>query len=198
MIALLTGKIVSKSPSEVILDVSGVGYHVHTTLNTFDQLPETNNSVTLHIYTHVREDTLSLFGFLSREEKDIFTKLLKINGIGPKLSLAILSGVPPHEFVNAVCEEDLARLNAIPGVGRKTAERIIIDLKDKLTMDLTAKTTEKIKEKSGGLYDDALSALVNLGYNKNHVEKALGKVGLTKDSSLTIVIKDALKELAGR
>lgn len=198
MIALLTGKIVSKSPSEVILDVSGVGYAVSTTLNTFENLPEKDENATLHIYTHVREDSFSLFGFLSKEEKEIFIKLLKVNGIGPKLGLAILSGVPPHDFVSAVTGEDIARLNAIPGVGRKTAERIILDLKDKLTLSSMNTIETKTTSRKTALYDDAISALQNLGYNRLQSEKALGKIGIDNNVSLPAILKDALKELAKR
>lgn len=197
MIALLTGRIISQSPNEVIIDVSGVGYHVHTTLNTYDNLPENGETTTLHIHTHVREDTLSLFGFLSRDEKEVFTKLLKVNGIGPKMALSVLSGVPHHDLVEAIKNEDLARLNAIPGVGKKTAERIIIDLKDKLTGAVFANMAGDTK-KNVSIYDDAISALVNLGYNKLQAEKVMGKIGISDSSSLPAIIKDALKELAAR
>lgn len=198
MIALLTGQIVSRSPSELTLDVSGVGYQVFTTLSTYERLPEDDRNITLYIYTYVREDNLSLYGFLSREEKALFIKLLKVNGIGPKLALAILSGVPPHEFVEAVTGEDLARLNAIPGVGRKTAERIIIDLKDKLTDIGVTRPSVIGAGKAASTYDDALSALLNLGYKKPQAERVLGKVGVDKDVSLTNVIKNALRELSNR
>lgn len=198
MIALLTGQIVSKAPDELIIDVSGVGYHVSTTLSTYETLPETGSTITLHIFTYVREDHLSLYGFLSRDEKVLFTKLLKVSGIGPKLAMAILSGVPPHDFVEAVRGADLARLNAIPGVGRKTAERIIIDLKDKLIGAQFARRRAAGGGKAADIYDDAVSALVNLGYNRTHAERALGKIGVAKDATLTAVIKDVLKELGGR
>lgn len=198
MIALLTGKIVSKSPNEIIVDVSGVGYHVFTTLYTYENLPETGDTVTLQIYTHVREDNLSLYGFSTREERTLFTKLLKVSGIGPKLAVSILSGVPPHDFVEAVIREDMARLNAIPGVGRKTAERIIIDLKDKLTSDLLTHHAVDSPRKATVVFDDAISALIHLGYNKSEAEKALGKIGVGKDDSLPTIIKDALKELVKR
>jgi Holliday junction DNA helicase RuvA len=198
MIALLTGKIISKSPGELIVDVSGVGYRLSTTLNSYEQLPDLDEVITLHVYTHVREDSLSLFGFFSKEEKEIFIRLLKVNGIGPKLGLSILSGVGPADFVTAVTGEDLARLNAIPGVGRKTAERIILDLKDKLTGTAFSAMTTASASATSGVYDDAISALTNLGYNKQQAEKALGKVGLDNERPLTIIIKDALKEMVKR
>lgn len=194
MIALLQGKIVSKTPDEIIVDVGGVGYHVFTTLTTFERLPESGADVRLHIHTHVREDNISLYGFLTTEEKRIFNQLLKVNGIGPKLGLAILSGVGPHDFVQAVTRQDLARLNAIPGVGRKTAERIILDLKDKLIKD-NPLTTGSYSAKISEVLSDALSALVNLGYNKGSAERALSKVNVTDDSELTKIIKNALREL---
>lgn len=198
MIALLTGKIVSKTPAELILDVSGVGYHVHTPFSTFEKMPEAGDEVTLQIFTHVREDALLLFGFFSKEEKEIFVKLLKVNGIGPKLALSILSGVPAGDFIEAVRNEDLVRLNSVPGIGRKTAEKIIIELKDKLKSMNVVSQHGTGSGRSSAVYDDAVSALVNLGYNKVQAEGVLGRVGVKKDASLTNIIKDALKELANR
>lgn len=195
MIALLKGIIHSKNDTEIILDVNGVGYQVLLAKNTLDQLPEPTQELTLHIYTHVREDAFVLYGFFTKEEKDIFIKLLKVNGIGPKLALSILSGVGPQDFVNAVYDQDLKRLNAIPGVGKKTAERIIIDLKDKL---LGFKSSQPIflSKKANKTFDDAESALLNLGYNKLHVERVLSKTTFDETTSLSIIIKQALKELA--
>jgi len=196
MIAFLNGKLISKETDEIIIDVGGVGYQVHTTLSTTQELPSLDEEVTLYIYTHVREDSLALYGFKTHDEKVLFTKLLKVNGIGPRLALSILSGVPPHDFVQAVASEDLARLNAIPGVGKKTAERIIIDLKDKLQSANFLQMPTAGKTKNAALYDDALSALVNLGYNRVQAERTLGKIGLQEKTSVTHIIKDALKELA--
>ncbi len=196
MIALLTGQLVTKEPSEVILDVSGVGYHLAITLQTYEELPEVGKDTTLQVFTYVREETLALYGFASREEKEVFIKLLKVSGIGPKLALAILSGVPPHDFVTAVQDEDFARLNAIPGVGRKTAERIIVDLKGKLLTTTLISKPISGNQGSSKIYDDALSALLNLGYNKGHAEKALGTVGVTNKAQLSQVIRDVLKELS--
>lgn len=198
MIALLTGKVVSKAPGELVLDVSGVGYHVGITLTTFERLPEAGETITMHIFTYVREDTLALYGFMTPDEKLLFTKLLKVSGIGPKLAVAILSGVPPRDLVDAIMSEDLARLNAIPGVGRKTAERIIIDLKDKLVAYQPGASATASAARKSTVYDDALSALVNLGYNRVQAERTLGTIGVAKDADLSSVIKDALKELSAR
>ena len=196
MIALLTGQIVAKGPSEIIIDVSGVGYSLSITLQTYEKIPEIGESTTLQVFTYVREDTLALYGFATRDEKEVFIKLLKVSGIGPKLALAILSGVPPHDFVTAVQGEDFARLNAIPGVGRKTAERIIVDLKGKLLTTAIVSGPMSGSKSSSQIYDDALSALVNLGYNKVHAEKALGTVGIANRTQLSQLIKDVLKELS--
>lgn len=200
MIALLTGRVVSKtSPNELIVDVAGVGYQVLTTVATLEEAKGISEEITLYIYTHVREDTLSLYGFFTDEEKQLFIKLLKVNGIGPKLALAILSGVPPADFVQAVTSEDMVRLNAIPGVGKKTAERIIVDLKDKLLkMGGMLPCSNSAAAKKSTIYSDALSALTNLGYNQIMAERALGKIGVDNESKLATTIKDALKELTKR
>ena len=197
MIARLKGKIIFKSTEEVVIDTGGVGYEVRTTLTTYEKLPEDGEMVELHIYTHVREDNISLYGFFSETEKRLFKKLIKINGVGPKLAISILSGVPPEDFITAVTGEDIARLNAIPGVGKKTAERIIVDLKDKLIKEHnTIISTGGMSHSMSGVYDDALSALLNLGYKRPSAEMALAKVGVSKDAELTTVIKESLKELA--
>lgn len=194
MIALLTGSVASKSPNGLVLDVAGVGYEVHLSRAAFEAAPEVGKTVTLHIYTHVREDAISLYGFPTPEEKALFIKLLKVNGVGPKLALQVLSGLPAHDFVEAVRREDIARLNTIPGIGRKTAERIIIDLKDKL-LGMTQATCIP-SGMPGNLYDDAISALTNLGYSRLQAERALGKIAMDKKEPLQTIIKNALKELA--
>lgn len=196
MIASLSGRITHKSADSIILDVSGVGYEVQVSLNTLEKLPEEGSDTTLQIFTYVREDNLSLFGFLTSYEKRVFTRLIKISGIGPKLALSILSGLPPSDLVAAVTSEDLARLNAIPGVGRKTAERIIVDLKDKLVKDQLLRPVSDSGSSTSNTYDDALSALMNLGYPKTVAERALGRIGAGKKAPLPSIIKEALKELA--
>ena len=197
MIAHLIGKLIYKSPDHSIVDVNGIGYKIFTPLSTYYVLPKTGDSVTLHIHTRVREDELKLFGFLTEEEQTIFEKLITINKVGPKLALGILSGMSPANLLTAVMSNDAARLSAIPGVGKKTAERLTLEMKDKLS-DLTfGMEHQPDTESSGGSYEDALSALVNLGYKKPQAEKSLksayNKMG--KDSSLEDLIKESLNNL---
>jgi len=197
MIAHLIGKLIYKSPDHSIVDVNGIGYKIFTPLSTYYVLPKTGESVTLHIHTRVREDELKLFGFLTEEEQTIFEKLITINKVGPKLALGILSGMSPENLLTAIISNDAARLSAIPGVGKKTAERLTLEMKDKLS-DLTFEMEHKQDtEVPEGPYEDALSALVNLGYKKPQAEKSLksayNKIG--KDSSLEDLIKESLNNL---
>ena len=197
MIAHLIGKLIYKSPDHSIVDVNGIGYKIFTPLSTYYVLPKTGESVTLHIHTRVREDELKLFGFLTEEEQTIFEKLITINKVGPKLALGILSGMSPENLLTAIMNNDAARLSTIPGVGKKTAERLTLEMKDKLS-DLTFEMEHQLdKEAPGGFYEDALSALVNLGYKKPQAEKSLksayNKIG--KDSSLEDLIKESLNNL---
>jgi len=197
MIAHLIGKLIYKSPDHSIMDVNGIGYKIFTPLSTYYVLPKTGESVTLHIHTRVREDELKLFGFLTEEEQAIFEKLITINKVGPKLALGILSGMSPANLLTAIMSNDAARLSAIPGVGKKTAERLTLEMKDKLS-DLTFEMEHQSDtEAPGGFYEDALSALVNLGYKKPQAEKSLksayNKIG--KDSSLEDLIKESLNNL---
>jgi len=197
MIAHLIGKLVYKSPDHSILDVNGIGYKIFTPLSTYYVLPKTGDSVTLHIHTRVREDELKLFGFLTEEEQTIFEKLITINKVGPKLALGILSGMSPANLLTAVMSNDAARLSAIPGVGKKTAERLTLEMKDKLSDLAFEMEHQPDTESLGGSYEDALSALVNLGYKKPQAEKSLksayNKMG--KDSSLEDLIKESLNNL---
>ena len=197
MIAHLIGKLIYKSPDHSIVDVNGIGYKIFTPLSTYYVLPKTGESVTLHIHTRVREDELKLFGFLTEEEQTIFEKLITINKVGPKLALGILSGMSPENLLTAIMSNDAARLSTIPGVGKKTAERLTLEMKDKLS-DLTFEMeNQKDTEAPEGPYEDALSALVNLGYKKPQAEKSLksayNKIG--KDSSLEDLIKESLNNL---
>ena len=197
MIAHLIGKLIYKSPDHSIVDVNGIGYKIFTPLSTYYVLPKTGESVTLHIHTRVREDELKLFGFLTEEEQTIFEKLITINKVGPKLALGILSGMSPADLLTAVMSNDAARLSTIPGVSKKTAERLTLEMKDKLS-DLTFEMEHQPDtEVPGGFYEDALSALVNLGYKKPQAEKSLksayNKIG--KDSSLEDLIKESLNNL---
>ncbi len=197
MIAHLIGKLIYKSPDHSIVDVNGIGYKIFTPLSTYYVLPKTGESVTLHIHTRVREDELKLFGFLTEEEQTIFEKLITINKVGPKLALGILSGMSPENLLTAIMSNDAARLSAIPGVGKKTAERLTLEMKDKLS-DLTfVMEHQQETEVPEGPYEDALSALVNLGYKKPQAEKSLksayNKIG--KDGSLEDLIKESLNNL---
>lgn len=195
MIARLNGKLAHKSPGHLILDVCGVGYSITVSLNTFSFLPENGEDLTLLIHTYVREDTFTLYGFTSEEEKLLFTRLIAVSGVGPKVALAILSGIPPAQLAGAIISEDKERLNAIPGVGKKTAERIIIDLKDKLAKEPLHIGLAKSPCSLPPAYDDALSALTNLGYTKQAAEKALRKLDWSENVQLEAAIRNALKEL---
>ena len=197
MIAHLIGKLIYKSPDHSIVDVNGIGYKIFTPLSTYYVLPKTGESVTLHIHTRVREDELKLFGFLTEEEQTIFEKLITINKVGPKLALGILSGMSPENLLTAIMNNDAARLSTIPGVGKKTAERLTLEMKDKLS-DLTFEMEHQLdSEAPEGFYEDALSALVNLGYKKPQAEKSLKSAynEIGKGSSLEELIKESLNNL---
>lgn len=194
MIALLRGRILDKHPQRVVVDVNGVGYDVQVPLSTFYSLGEPGTEVTLRVHTHVREDAIALFGFLTPLELELFERLIAINGVGPKLALAVLSGIDPPELVRAVRLQDMARLTAIPGVGKKTSERIALELKDRLPKGLQVDVTRP-RSPSDELRDDVISALLNLGYQRSAAEKAVEKV-MTDGGSFQDVLKNALKSLA--
>jgi Holliday junction DNA helicase RuvA len=196
MIAQLSGTLIHKSPQYLVIDVGGVGYRVMVSLNSFSHLPDIGAPVTIHTHTHLREDQLSLFGFTTIEEKNIFQKLITISGVGPKSALTILSGIPAGELRDAISREDSVRLQSIPGIGKKTAERIIIELKDKLLKEHPA--SESLSAASGArrFYDDVLSALMNLGYQRPAAEKAMQRVPWNDMATLEAAIRATLKELA--
>jgi holliday junction DNA helicase RuvA len=174
MIGLLRGRLLEKRPNQVILDVSGVGYLVAVPLSTFAALGELHGEVTLLIHTHVREDALALYGFLSQREKHLFELLLGASGVGPTLALKILSGMNVEELIPAIRTGDLGRLTRIPGVGRKTAERMVVELKDKL--EAVATEAEKPAAASpAGVEADVKSALINLGYDERAADAAVAK-----------------------
>lgn len=181
MIAYLSGKLLEKEANSVIVDVNGVGYEVAIPLSTFYELGELGSDVALRIYTYVREDTLSLFGFKTMREKELFLKLISVSGIGAKSGIGILSGMSADEIINAIRSNNLVRLNSIPGIGKKTAERIVIELRDKINtisagVSETSPTSETPTISSGNdVYDDAVSALTNLGYQRQFAEKALNQ-----------------------
>jgi holliday junction DNA helicase RuvA len=196
VIAQISGTLAQKVPGEIIVDVGGVGYQVLIPLNVFYQLPEIGAPVSLQIHTHVREDALQLFGFNDRAEKQLFLLLISVSGIGPKLAVNILSGIRAEELARALREGDQLRLVAIPGVGRKLAERMIVELKDKLATLSTAGTESAKPEIGSQVMLDAVSALVNLGYKRPEAEKTVREVLKNGDRSLENVLKDTLRRLS--
>ena len=174
MIARLHGALLEKTPNRIVVDVAGVGYEVLVPLSTFYGLGDAGSPVTLRVHTHVREDLIALYGFSSALELDLFERLIAINGIGPKLALAVLSGIDPGDLVRAIRAQDVARLTRIPGVGKKTAERIGLELKDRLPH--AAAAAESAAAAGDDPREDLLSALTNLGYNRAVAEKAIDAV----------------------
>ena len=198
MIAQLSGTLLSKEPQQVVIDVNGVGYEVHVPLSTFYEVGEVGSSVRLRIYTHVREDTLQLFGFNSLEEKSTFEHLTSISGVGPKLALTILSGMSVEELIPAIREGNSARLCLIPGVGKKTAERLVVELRDKLAQTVPDRPPPQALGASS-LQEDAVSVLVNLGYPKPSAVSAFQEVARDAPSGvgIEVMIKAALQVLSG-
>jgi Holliday junction DNA helicase RuvA len=182
VIAQLRGTLLEKAPSRLVVDVAGVGYDVQVPLSTFYVLGDHGGPVSLRIHTHVREDVIALYGFATSLEHDLFERLIAISGVGPKLALAVLSGIEPAELIRAVRVQDVARLTAIPGVGKKTAERISLELKDRLPAALTPAGQPTLAAAPGDqLRTDLLSALLNLGYQRPAAEKAIERA--TKDGA---------------
>lgn len=196
MIAELRGRMLRKGPQEVVVDVGGVGYRVAIPLSTFYRLGEPGSEVRLLTYTHVREDALALFGFLTEAEQDLFERLIDVAGVGPRLALAILSGIEPPDLVAALRDGDVARLTRIPGVGRKTAERLVLELKDKVQR-LAASPARA--PSAGSPRDDLVSALVHLGYSRPEaergVDRALREGG---DERFEDLLRRTLRTLSGR
>jgi holliday junction DNA helicase RuvA len=199
MIAFLSGVLLTKTPHRIVVDNNGIGYEIFVPLSTFYTLPDTQEKVSLHIYTHVREDAITLFGFRTPREKQIFTLLISVSGIGPKLATNVLSGIGPDELLQAMARGDAARMQSIPGVGKKTSERIALELKEKALKllgeeELLPAPLAPPEDKK--LYEDALSALVNLGYPakaaKDSVERARSQL---REPSLEAWIKEALRSL---
>ena len=197
MIALLRGSLIEKAANRLIVDVNGVGYEVLVPLSTFYALGDAGSQVTLRTHTHVREDVMALYGFLTRLEQDLFERLISINGVGPKLALAVLSGIEPADLLRALRLNDAARLTAIPGVGKKTAERITLELKDRLPASLQATgPAAPPASPADQMRDDLLSALVNLGYQRPLAEKALDKVlPGRQDARFEDALRDVLRAL---
>jgi len=196
MIAFLNGKLLRKSPIAIVIDVQGVGYLVQVSLPTFYGLPEIGAPVSMRIHTVVREDEIRLFGFSSELEQVVFEKLIAISKVGPKLAISILSGMSVEDFLTAISNKDIAKLNGIPGVGAKTAERLALELHDKLK-DITPETETEQAPVGDVAFDDALSALLNLGYKKPQAEKALKSVhSQDNENDLEDLIKRALMVLS--
>ena len=197
MIALLRGTLIEKAPSRVVLDVAGVGYDVQVPLSTFYGLGEPGTDAVLRIHTHVREDVIALYGFKTRLEQDLFERLISISGIGPKLALAVLSGIEPADLIRAIRVQDVARLTKIPGVGKKTAERIGLELKDRLPQTAEpAGTAQATAGSEDHRRDDLLSALVNLGYQRPAAERAIDQVTKSMaDAPFEQVLREALRSM---
>lgn len=200
MIARLKGQLIEKSPISLVVDVQGVGYEVFIPLTVYYELPECGTAISLYIHTRMREESLKLYGFIKEADKQMFELLTRISKVGPKIALAFLSGMTAQELTQAVFSDDIATLSAIPGVGRKTAERLALELKDKLSelnLQPEAVTATADSVPGGGLKDDAVSALVNLGYKKAQAEKALKKVWRDEAKpSLEELIRDSLNCLS--
>ena len=201
MIALLTGRLAVKAPSTVTLDVQGVGYEVFIPLSTFYALPDVDKSISLNIHTHVREDAIQLYGFLTRVEKESFLLLTAVSGIGPKLALSVLSTLPVADLLSAIQADDIDKIATVPGIGKKSASRIVLELKEKAARihPAAGPSSSRSPGANDSLHDDALSALVNLGYRPADVREVMKRIlrGTPSPSSLQDVIRDVLKELAG-
>ncbi len=198
MIAYLEGKLRHKSPEQIVIDVHGVGYSVLVPLSTFYDLPDLGEKAALNIHTHVREDTLQLYGFRTMSEKEMFLHLITVNGVGPKLAVNILSGLNPDELTKALMEQDHRRLKGIPGVGKRIAERIVLELRDKVKPKGEKEAEFSIPPSDANAYADALSALLNLGYRSAEAERALKQAQGRLDANppLERLLKEALRLLA--
>lgn len=203
MIAQLTGTIVEKIPPEIVLNVGGVGYEVQLPMTSFYQLPEVDHTVSIFTHFVVREDAQLLFGFVDRAERSLFRVLIKANGVGPKLACAILSGMSSDQFISAVMNEDISALVKMPGVGKKTAERLVVELKDKLKdIDAVAlpnnavalQSSQSVLSVAPSATEEAISALVALGYKRNQAESSV-KAVVTEDATSEQLIRDALKNM---
>jgi Holliday junction DNA helicase RuvA len=192
MIARLRGTVLEKSPSEVVIDVGGVGYHAFVSLTTFCVLPEVGRPADLAIVTNLRDNALELFGFSTPTERAMFQLLRGVSGVGPRLALAVLSGMPPTELAAVLADGDVARLVSVPGVGKKTAERLVVELRSKVE-DLAAES--RVEAGSSPIDEDAVTALVGLGYKQGEARKAVRAAADSEDSSLEGLIKRALGAL---
>ena len=202
MIALISGKIVHKGISHVIVDVNGVGYRIFIPLTTFYELPEAGQVITLHVHTNVKQDAINLFGFYTVQERDLFQLMISVSGIGPKMSMNILSGISAQELLRAISGGNVGKLVNIPGVGKKMAERLILELKEKVIKKMMIEEMPAADDQHQAgeiIIEDALSALVNLGYKSNVAKDALDKVLRASEEELGMdqLLKKTLKILAG-
>jgi Holliday junction DNA helicase RuvA len=206
MIAHLSGTLLSKQPNSVILDVGGVGYEVNIPVSTFYDLEEPGSNVQLRIYTHVREDTFQLFGFKTARERELFMRVISVSGIGPQLGIKLLSGMSADEMVASIRTNNLAKLTLIPGIGRKTAERLVMELRDKVASLSSAELEEELGAKTDAgvpvpsedsMRSDVLSALLNLGYQRGAAEKAVSSaLDEGGDISVELILRRSLRKLA--
>ena len=195
MIAHLRGRLLAKHPNQVVIETGGVGYEVNISVPTFSELPANGSEVALHIHTHVREDVIALYGFLRPAEKQLFEKLMTVSGIGAKLAITILSGMAADEMAAAIRGNDLARLTKIPGIGKKTAERMVLELRDKLPP--VVGTPSPATPSMSDMEEDVLSALLNLGYQRAAAERVLAAVAKSgKSESFDSMFREALATLS--
>ena len=195
MIGYLKGTLIEKKPNSVLMDVNGVGYLVNIPVSTFYDLPEEGSSLSLFIYTHVREDILALYGFRTTRDKQLFEKLLGVSGIGPKMAVAFLSGMTAEELIPAIQRQDILKLSTIPGVGKKTAERVALELREQIPMLLSI---EAQAAEAKPMQEDLISALVNLGYHRQLAERAVKKVleGAKPETTFETLLKSSLQMIS--
>jgi Holliday junction DNA helicase RuvA len=189
MIAHLRGRLLHKQPNQAIVEAGGVGYDLTISIPAFSSLPDVGSEVSLHVHTHVREDALALFGFLTANEKQLFEKLISVSGIGPKLAITVLSGMTVDSIISAIRGNDLASLTKVPGIGKKTAERLVLELRDKLE----ALSTAPAAKPATAVEDDVLSALLNLGYQRPLAERAIAAA--RDKGSFDVLFREALQAL---
>jgi len=202
MIALICGKIAYRGISSIVVDVSGVGYRVFIPISTFYELPEAGETVTLHVHTSVKQDAINLFGFYTVQERDLFQLMISVSGIGPKIAMNIISGIAVRDLLQAISRGDLGKLVSIPGVGKKMAERLVLELKEKVIKKMAAEQIPVADDRQQAgemIKEDVLSALINLGYKNNVAKDAVDKVIQASKEDLTLdqLLKKTLKILAG-
>ena len=193
MITQLTGTLLKKSPTEVVITVGGVGYAVHISLSTFGSLPDINSPITILTYHHIRDDAQLLFGFGSEQERDVFKLLIAVSGIGPKLAQTILSGIQPDELIRTISQGNVGMLTSVPGIGKKTAERMILELKDKVTKIATGDVQTGIPTAAQSIRTEALTALMSLGFSRDKAEQSIRSV-LTATGGKEISVEDLIKK----